>query len=70
MRIFLLVLGGILGVIGVIFLLQGVGVIGGSFMSRQATWAIIGAVGILIGVWLIRAGFRWEPAPPLDESDS
>jgi len=68
-RILLFALGGVFVVVGAVFFLQGVGVIGGSFMSGESAWAVIGAAGILIGGWLIRAGVRWEPAAPLDESE-
>jgi hypothetical protein len=42
-------------VIGAVWVGQGVGWIGGSFMSGEAVWAVIGAVAILIGVVLLRA---------------
>lgn len=45
--------GGILLVaFGVVWLLQGVGLIGGSFMTGQIRWAGIGAVTALIGLRL------------------
>jgi hypothetical protein len=49
-----LVAGAVLCVIGAIWFGQGVGWIGGSFMSGQAVWAVIGAVAILFGVTLFR----------------
>ena len=39
-------------VAGVVFTLQGVGVIGGSFMSGSARWAVIGAVLVVAGLGL------------------
>jgi hypothetical protein len=52
-------------VIGVVFLLvggvwigQGVGWIHGSFMTGDAVWAIIGAVAVAIGIWLVSSAAR------------
>lgn len=67
MRIVLCVLGVLIAIVGVIFFFQGIGVIGGSFMTGEAAWAVIGAVGIFIGAWLVRTGIRWQPAAPLED---
>jgi len=40
-------------VAGVVFTLQGVGVIGGSFMSGSALWAVLGPIIALAGVTLL-----------------
>jgi hypothetical protein len=53
-----LVLGTVLIVVGVIWIGQGVGAIGGSFMTGQAIWAVFGAVALLFGVVLIRGARR------------
>ena len=55
MRIALSVLGVLVCLAGGVFLLQGIGVLGGSFMSDTVTWTVIGAVmigvgGILLGL--------------------
>ncbi len=49
-------------VAGVIFTLQGVGVIGGSFMSSSAFWAVAGPVIALAGLAVAGAGLRRRPA--------
>jgi hypothetical protein len=55
----LLVAGGLLlTVAGVIFALQGVGVIGGSFMSGTTTWAVVGPLIALAGLALVVLGLR------------
>ena len=51
-----LVLGGILVVIGLIWFFQGIGVLGGSFMSGSALWAVIGPIVAIGGVVLILRG--------------
>ncbi len=53
-----LVLGGILVVIGLIWFFQGIGMIGGSFMSGSVLWAVIGPIVALAGVGLILRGRR------------
>jgi uncharacterized membrane protein HdeD (DUF308 family) len=59
--------GGLFLVVGVIWLGQGVGLIGGSFMTGQAVWAVIGVVCIIFGAFLVRAGFRWRQAASVDD---
>jgi hypothetical protein len=38
---------------GVLWTLQGVNVVRGSFMSRQTMWLVIGIILVLLGVWLL-----------------
>jgi hypothetical protein len=63
----LFVFGGLFLVVGVIWLGQGVGLIGGSFMTGEAVWGIVGAVCIAVGAFLVRAGFRWRQATSVDD---
>jgi hypothetical protein len=49
-----LVAGIVLCLVGAVWFGQGVGWIGGSFMSGEALWAVIGAFCILFGVVLLR----------------
>jgi len=42
----------VLAVVGGVFTLQGIGVLGGSFMSGSATWAVIGIAMIVLGLVL------------------
>ncbi len=53
-----MVVGAVLVVIGAVWFGQGVGAIGGSFMSGEAVWAVIGTVVILFGIVLVRGGWR------------
>ena len=57
-RVLLVAAGAVLTVAGVIFALQGVGVIGGSFMSGTTTWAVAGPVIALAGLALVILGLR------------
>ena len=59
-----LVVGVVLCLVGVVWVGQGVGLIGGSFMSGEAVWAVIGAFAILIGAALLRG-----PRHHADEED-
>lgn len=65
----LFALGGVFLVVGVIWLGQGVGLIGGSFMTGEAVWAVIGGVAIATGAFMIRAGFRWRQAAQVGDDD-
>lgn len=39
--------------VGVVWFGQGIGLIGGSFMTGEAVWAVIGAIMILFGLALV-----------------
>lgn len=58
MRIVVIVAGAILVVFGAVFTLQGVGVLGGSPMTGDSTWAIIGPVLAVIGLGILGFGLR------------
>lgn len=45
-------------VAGAVFFFQGIGVIGGSFMSGSTTWAVIGPVIVVAGVALLALARR------------
>jgi hypothetical protein len=50
--------GAVLTIAGVIWALQGFGVIGGSFMSGDSVWAVIGPVVAVAGLVLAAVGWR------------
>ena len=58
MRYVLLIVGGLIALVGAVWLLQGVGILPGSFMTGQAFWAIVGVVFLAVGGSLVLAGFR------------
>ena len=43
----------ILGLIGLVWIGQGLGYIGGSFMTREPLWAVIGAVLLVVAAGLV-----------------
>jgi len=44
--------------VGLVWIGQGVGAIGGSFMSGEAVWAVIGAMMVVLGLALLRGARR------------
>ena len=52
MKIVMLIVAGVLIVIGAVWALQGIGVLGGSAMSGSSMWAIIGPIVALVGLGL------------------
>jgi drug/metabolite transporter superfamily protein YnfA len=54
----MLAFGLIVAVFGLIWALQGFGVLGGSPMSNTTTWSIIGPITALIGI--VVAVFSWR----------
>jgi hypothetical protein len=54
----LIIVGAVATVAGVIFALQGFGVLGGSVMSGSSVWATLGPIIALAGLLAVAAGFR------------
>jgi hypothetical protein len=50
MKIALLIVAAVLILLGALWALQGIGVIGGSAMSGNSMWAIIGPILVIIGI--------------------
>jgi hypothetical protein len=57
-RIVLVVIGVAAALAGVVWTLQGLGYVGGSFMSGATLWAVIGPLVVLAGLVLITLGLR------------
>jgi len=49
-RIALNIVGGILAFFGTVWILQGINILPGSFMTGQIKWAIIGTVVLLVAI--------------------
>jgi hypothetical protein len=58
MRFGMRVLGGALSVLGAVWILQGIGVLEGSFMTGQAFWLWMGVLALAGGMGLLLRGFR------------
>ncbi|UTP37875.1 hypothetical protein M9M90_11555 [Phenylobacterium sp. LH3H17] len=52
------VLGAVLCGVGLIWILQGVGVLPGSFMTGQSLWAVIGGLALIVGLVILTLGRR------------
>lgn len=50
--------GLLLVVVGVVWLLQGIGLMEGSSMTGVTLWAVVGPIVALVGVWLMVASAR------------
>lgn len=63
--IWLRLIGGVLLVLmGLLWIGQGVDLIGGSDMSGQGRWAVIGTLVVLGGLWLVWGGVQARKASP------
>jgi hypothetical protein len=58
MRVAVLVVGVVLLLMGLVFVLQGMNIIPGSFMTGQLFWVQMGAITMTVGVILIYATLR------------
>jgi hypothetical protein len=61
MRWALLVVGILAILVGAVWTLQGLGVLGGSVMTGQKIWVIIGPIVIVAGLIVARIGARRRP---------
>ena len=57
-QIVLVVIGLVAALAGLVWTLQGLGYMGGSFMSGATVWAVIGPIVALVGLVLITLGLR------------
>ncbi|MDT5367519.1 MAG: hypothetical protein QOC62_1950 [Mycobacterium sp.] len=71
MRTVLQILGVLLGIVGIVvaafgvlFALQGFGVVLGSPMSNTTTWSVLGPIIALVGIALAFAGWRLRKSKP------
>jgi hypothetical protein len=60
-RLVPLVSGAVLALLGLLWILQGLNIIGGSGMSGNAVWAVIGIVTGAVGVFLVVRTLRTPP---------
>jgi hypothetical protein len=58
------IVGGVLIVVGAVWFLQGIDVLGGSSMTGNAFWAFVGFPMIVFGIVLIRSAPRRRTTPP------
>jgi uncharacterized membrane protein HdeD (DUF308 family) len=52
------IIGVVLVVVGGVWIAQGTGALGGSFMSGEAVWAVIGVIVALLGIALLAGAMR------------
>lgn len=64
MRGGLLVFGAVLIVLGGLWTLQGIGIVGGSSMTGQSLWATIGGLFLTAGLLIGAYAARRRPLPP------
>jgi uncharacterized membrane protein HdeD (DUF308 family) len=53
MRIAMMIAGVLLLLVGIVWILQGINVLPGSFMTGQTKWAVIGCVAAIAGIVLL-----------------
>lgn len=51
-------MGALLVLAGAVWFLQGIGTLGGSFMTGARIWAVIGAAAAIVGVGMVVGLFR------------
>jgi hypothetical protein len=64
MKIILTIIGVLIGLIGLVWIMQGINVLPGSFMTGQIRWAIYGAIAVVVGIGLVVYANRRAKLPP------
>jgi hypothetical protein len=59
----LVLVGGVVALLGLLFTLQGAGVIGGSAMSDTTFWTVAGPVIVVVGLIVAIIGVRGRRRP-------
>jgi len=54
----LIAVGAVLILVGAVWFLQGVDVLGGSGMSGETLWAVVGPIVVLVGIGALVVGLR------------
>lgn len=57
-RVIVVIIGVVVALFGLLWALQGFGVVGGSPMSNTTTWSIIGPITALVGIAIAIAAAR------------
>ena len=57
-RIIAVIVGVVVALFGLLFTLQGIGVVGGSPMSNTTTWSVLGPIIALVGIAIAVAAAR------------
>jgi hypothetical protein len=52
--------GGFLILIGAVWILQGMNVLPGSFMTGQIRWAVFGGIAVAAGIAVLAIAKRWR----------
>ncbi len=60
----LLILGGLACLTGIVWVLQGLNVLGGSVMSGHSFWAWAGVITLMAGLVMLYMGIRRREAKP------
>ncbi len=63
MKITLNIIGGLLVLLGVVWILQGINVLPGSFMTGQIRWAVYGGITVVVGIALLLRANRPRKKP-------
>jgi LPXTG-motif cell wall-anchored protein len=64
MKIVLNIVAVLLILVGIVWFLQGINVIGGSVMTGQSQWTLIGGIAFVVGIGYLVFGNRKKAAPP------
>ena len=63
MRVLWIIIGAVAVIVGAVWTLQGLDVLGGSRMSGDSTWAIVGPIVAAVGLLVLLFGARKRGAP-------
>ena len=64
MKIGLVIVGLVLLFFGTVWVLQGINILPGSFMTGQIQWAVYGGIADVAGIVVLVIAFRRRPARP------
>jgi hypothetical protein len=63
MKLVLSIFGAVLALLGGVWILQGINVLPGSFITGQIKWAIYGCVAVAVGLLMIFAATKMRGSP-------
>jgi LPXTG-motif cell wall-anchored protein len=64
MRVLLTIISVLLILVGLVWFLQGINILPGSFMTGQSQWAVYGGITMIVGLVLLVFANRKRNPPP------
>ncbi len=67
MKILISIVGVLLIIMGIVWILQGINILPGSFMTGQLRWAVFGSLAVIVGILVVVFANKKRVPRPTDQ---